>query len=258
VRYRRFVLTIALAAGAATPAWAETANPYEFFDSSGHPNAKSDALTDELKLPRLVEGAPFLFPDRQAFEGKTGCVSAAFLIGADGHTDKFVVIDSRPKGLFDSAVLDSLKFWKFDTQVESGWVMLRIPFKFAPTVASRIGVEVPVCAKPMIKLADNSFPAKPAAEIKPFYPPALAQNGTQGCAVIAFSVVKGQADDYEIVDTVPEGEKAFAQASILALNRYHFADGAAPATRGFVHFTFGLERGNAPGRACKPPAAAAK
>lgn len=224
----------------------------DLFDQNGKPTQYADAFTKEQGLPKLIEGAPYRFPDREGFRRISGCVVVSYLIKPDGGTDKFVVIDSKPKGQFDETVLDSLKFWKFDSKgKELGWVVGGADFYFPPPVGSRLGVSPPVCAQPSVTHS-GSYPSTPTQELTAFFPPAMAAQGEPGCAVVGFSVINGMADEYEVIDTVPEGGKDFVQASLVALNRWKFVEGADPKVRGYIAYTFKL-KGKKAARECKLP-----
>lgn len=227
------------------------------FDEHGHPTQYADTYTEEAHLPRLVEGAPYIVPQHEGVEGKPGCVDVAFLIKADGHTDKFVIVDSKPKGLYDAAVLDSLKFWKFDAKEEVGWVARRVVFRIDVHTGTRVPESPPQCAE--VSTTDaGSYPAKPIHHVTPFFPPAMAQARKQGCAVIGFSIINGVADEYEVIDTEPQGQKDFVQAGLQALNRWTFEPGAKPDARGYVAFNFALAGEKSAPPACRTPASGPK
>jgi len=74
-------------------------------------------------------------PQRAIARGIDGQVTISVLIGVDGRVQSIEVIDSRPPGVFDQAVLTAAKQWTFNPAMYQGApVPLRveypIPFKF--------------------------------------------------------------------------------------------------------------------------------
>ena len=238
---------------AALPAAARNDEPVQsrdMFDQHGQPNAFANQFTDDNHMPRLREGAPFRFPDRMKFEHVPGCVTVEFLITPEGKTDKYVIVDSQPKGAYDEAVVEALKFWVFDTNKLTGWLPMRQGFYFEAEIGSHIGATSKDCAVP--RVAISSSIADAAERVTPYYPPPLAQAVVAGCATIAFTVNKeGLADEFEVVDFAPEIGKPFAQAALQALTRWDKLP--ASSERQYVSYAFSLKGKSPATRECKIP-----
>ncbi|MGH8481665.1 MAG: hypothetical protein ACRES8_04310, partial [Nevskiaceae bacterium] len=69
-----------------------------WFTERGQPEPAAQRWAEAMGLPPLLSGAPFR--DDLAAIGPTtpSCLTIQFLVRPDGLTDKFMILDSRPKG----------------------------------------------------------------------------------------------------------------------------------------------------------------
>jgi TonB family protein len=244
---------LALVAVRAVAAPKGDADTRAMFDKHGRATAFADQFTEQHHWPRLVEGSSFRFTDRQNFDHRPGCVVVQFLITPEGKTDKFVIVDSQPKGMYDETVIEALKFWKFDAKEMHGWLGLREDFGFDAPTGSHLGAWKSDCAE--FRVGASGSLAGDVERVTPYYPPPLAQAGIPGCATVGFSVTKdGLADDFEVIDFAPDNGKAFAQAALQAVSRWQMAPPGKAGERQYARFVFELTRGaKSTARECKVP-----
>ena len=91
--------------------------------------------TFELDTPAraIVKTAP-MYPFRAREQGVEGVVQVKILVREDGTVGEVLIIDSRPKDIFDEAVLATVPNWKFEPGVIQGkkvasWVVTALHFK---------------------------------------------------------------------------------------------------------------------------------
>lgn len=88
-------------------------------------NFKGDLLSGvnvgsvNMEVIPLVRMAP-MYPKKALRMKKEGYVTMIFTINPDGTVRNVKVIDSKPKGLFDSAAVRSIKKWKFKPKLVNG------------------------------------------------------------------------------------------------------------------------------------------
>ncbi len=68
---------------------------------------------------------PPIYPQRALSMGIEGIVTVEFTIGIDGSVKNPVIIKSRPPKIFDDAVLQAIKKWKYDPEMEGGKLVER-------------------------------------------------------------------------------------------------------------------------------------
>lgn len=64
--------------------------------------------------PRAISTPQPPYPREAARTRASGTVVAQFTIGADGRVSEVTVIRARPRGLFEDAVLDTVRTWRFE------------------------------------------------------------------------------------------------------------------------------------------------
>lgn len=85
--------------------------------------------------PAKVVSRPALeYPAEAKRRGIPGTVIVKIRVGANGQAEEIVISESKPKGFFDEAVLNSVRGWRFDPaivkgQVASSWVTHRVRFE---------------------------------------------------------------------------------------------------------------------------------
>jgi len=100
----------------------------DFLNQGGYMNgSKVD------QKPKVVYRADLDFPEEALDAGKSGYVTFGVFIDENGDLKKVDVLDSHPKGLFESAATKSIKKWKFKAAVHKGvnvatWQEQRIVF----------------------------------------------------------------------------------------------------------------------------------
>lgn len=229
-----------------------------WFSERGEPLPAAQRWAARGGLPPFVKGAPILAISNMEVPG---CVTLQFVIRPDGLTDKFVILDSVPKGRFDQIILDSIKFWQFETRAKPTTGISEVNITIPPRTGTRLPRERPrACVVPST-LVQSSLPmGEPVSAPWPFYPAAEVEKRAQGCVTLGFSVrADGLADEYEIVDIKPD--KRFLNASMYTLNEWKFEPrNPAPKERGYVTFGFLIQDAAEPAPQCKlaPEPAAGK
>jgi len=64
--------------------------------------------------PRAISTPQPPYPREAARSRASGSVVAQFTIGADGRVTEVTVIRARPRGLFEDAVIDTVRTWRFE------------------------------------------------------------------------------------------------------------------------------------------------
>lgn len=75
------------------------------------------------------------FPQSARARGISGFVVLQFSISEKGLVSNIVVVDSKPKGIFEASAIESIKKWSFDPAIESGKVI-------TSTIKQRINFEL--------------------------------------------------------------------------------------------------------------------
>jgi|GEM_PF-2733997 len=212
-----------------------------WFDADGTPTPDGQAYMKRFGLPRLISGQEFYFPDHEAIDGQGGCVILQFSIDKDGVTNRFIVLDSRPKGVFDQAVLETVKEWQF-APPEQGLIAMLLPVHFAFTSDSRhprYDRGDSQCVSPKSEVQAMNIRGEVTQAEKPFYPPLMVDQRIQGCVTVSFDIgADGLADNYEMLDGQPGNE--FFKATVQALNKSRFAPREGKQDRSWVVFRYYL------------------
>lgn len=102
---------------------------------SGVGGKKDVVMTDETvdKPPKPVQQAPMQYPPEAKAEGTEGYVVLSILITKSGEVQKVRVLDSEPKGVFDSVAAQAIRKWRFEPARYQGepvkvWARQRIQF----------------------------------------------------------------------------------------------------------------------------------
>jgi protein TonB len=83
--------------------------------------------------PQPVAKIPPVYPYRAREQGTEGVVQVKLLVNPDGTVGQVVILDARPPGLFEEAVMKSVSKWRFEPGVIEGqpvtaWVVTNIRF----------------------------------------------------------------------------------------------------------------------------------
>jgi TonB family protein len=83
--------------------------------------------------PQAVFQVPPPYPFEAREQGVEGAVQVRMLVESDGSVAKVLIIDSRPKGLFEDSVMKSLPQWRFspgkiEGKTVTAWVVTTIHF----------------------------------------------------------------------------------------------------------------------------------
>lgn len=73
----------------------------------------------EGALKKTVNTLP-VYPAQAASRGTEGWVEVEFTVASDGSTRDAVVLDASPEGVFDGAVLDAVRHWRYEPRVVAG------------------------------------------------------------------------------------------------------------------------------------------
>ncbi len=83
--------------------------------------------------PQATFQAPMQYPPRAKAKGVRGYVVLSLLIGVTGEIEQVSIIESFPDGVFDEAVLQGVRQWKFTPAMYQGkavraWARQRVRF----------------------------------------------------------------------------------------------------------------------------------
>jgi TonB family protein len=79
----------------------------------------TQAVLPEGALKKTVNALP-AYPVRAASRGTEGWVEVEFTVASDGSTRDAVVLDASPKGVFDDAVLNAVRHWRYEPRIVAG------------------------------------------------------------------------------------------------------------------------------------------
>jgi protein TonB len=85
------------------------------------------------QAPQPVVRVPPVYPYKAREQGIEGVVQIKLLVNSDGTVGQIYILDARPKGIFDDAVLKSVPQWKFNPgkiagETVTAWVVTDIRF----------------------------------------------------------------------------------------------------------------------------------
>jgi len=86
------------------------------------------------QAPRPISKTPPMYPLKARQDGVEGVVQVKILVREDGTVGEVLVVDSRPRDVFDDAVLAAVPRWRFEPGVIGGkkvtsWVVTALHFK---------------------------------------------------------------------------------------------------------------------------------
>ncbi len=202
--------------------------------------APASAVAADTVLPAVpTDRPPPAYPDSAG--DAEGAVKLSFKIGADGHVHDAAVLDSSPKGVFDSAALDGISHWVYRPRTVNG----RPVEQPDNAVLLRFKPDAPV--------PDRTLLYAPA----PYYPEAAYLAKAEGKVVVEFDVTAdGNTTNIKSVAATTPG--LFDQAAMGMLNAARFealADPDSPPTHlsRSVEFTMANARLRGHPEHIKPP-----
>lgn len=85
------------------------------------------------QAPQPIVRVPPVYPYKAREQGIEGAVQVKLLVNADGTVGQIFILDARPAGLFEDAVMKSVPQWKFNPGTIEGeavtaWVVTTIRF----------------------------------------------------------------------------------------------------------------------------------
>jgi protein TonB len=83
--------------------------------------------------PQAIAKIPPVYPYKARERGTEGVVQVKLLVNADGTVGQVIILDARPKGLFEESVMKAVPKWRFnpgviDGQPVTAWVVTNIRF----------------------------------------------------------------------------------------------------------------------------------
>jgi protein TonB len=86
------------------------------------------------RAPVVTSRVPPTYPYRARRRGIEGAVTVRFLVDRRGEVQGLTIVDSRPPGVFDQAVRDTVTRWRFRPGLKDGeavetWVQTTIRFR---------------------------------------------------------------------------------------------------------------------------------
>ena len=84
--------------------------------------------------PQPIVKIPPSYPYRAREQGIEGVVQIKFLVRADGSVGQVLIVDARPKNVFEQEVLKAVPQWKFspgkvEGEAVTAWVVTAVQFK---------------------------------------------------------------------------------------------------------------------------------
>jgi protein TonB len=100
-------------------------------------SARKDLVFQQYELdqaPRAVVKMPPVYPYKAREQGVEGVVEVKILVRDDGSVGDIQIMDSRPKDVFDDAVINAIEKWRFEAGTIGGkkvtsWVVTSLHFK---------------------------------------------------------------------------------------------------------------------------------
>lgn len=100
-------------------------------------SVKKDLVFQQYELdqaPRAVVKMPPVYPYKAREQGIEGVVEVKILVRDDGSVGDIQIMDSRPKDVFDDAVINAIEKWRFEAGTIGGkkvtsWVVTSLHFK---------------------------------------------------------------------------------------------------------------------------------
>ena len=163
----------------------------------------------------IIKVAP-IYPDQAVQEKIEGHVLLEFVVTETGGVRDAVVVDSKPRGVFDQAALDAVGKFKYKPKIVDGepvsisGVRNRFSFEFADESAANSTSQTVVQDEmlPIIKVA-------------PIYPEDAVRKGIEGHVLLEFVVTEsGAVRDPVVVEAEPPG--AFDQAALDAVGKFKY------------------------------------
>lgn len=107
------------------------------FGGAGAGDAAEEFVFEAYELdqpPQVVMRVPPVYPYRARERGTEGAVQIKMLINTDGTVGEVLILEARPKGVFEEAVLKAVPQWKFrpgkiDGEPVTAWVVTTVRFE---------------------------------------------------------------------------------------------------------------------------------
>lgn len=77
-------------------------------------------LDDVDTAPSLAHRIQPLYPPRARQRGITGRVHVTFVVNPEGHTQDILIVNAKPKGVFDRSVIRAVSSWRFRPGLAGG------------------------------------------------------------------------------------------------------------------------------------------
>lgn len=86
------------------------------------------------QAPRTLVRIPPVYPFRARNMGIEGAVRVRFLVGIDGKAGQITILEADPPGIFEDAVIQAVKSWRFEATVRDGrkvsaWIVAPLRFQ---------------------------------------------------------------------------------------------------------------------------------
>jgi protein TonB len=103
----------------------------------GATNVQSEFVFEAYELdqpPEVLVRVPPVYPYKAREQGIEGAVQVKILVNSDGTVSQVLVMDARPKNMFEDAVRKSVPQWKFkpgkvEGEAVTAWVVTTIRFE---------------------------------------------------------------------------------------------------------------------------------
>jgi len=176
------------------------------------------------KVP--IEAPQPEYPSLARRGGVEGCVTIAFDVTPGGHTDNFQVLDSRPKGVFDHAMLLALKDWRYPPREKPVRLVNKTQFALGDAYEGPACLDKSEVPEEMLRPGESPPEDGKPTEVRnafPDYPKRAVKRGIeQGCVTVALDVLKdGTTANIRVLDSEPAG--VFDRAVVDAAKDLKFA-----------------------------------
>lgn len=182
---------------------------------------------------------PPAYPAAQKDKGIDGCVVVSFVVDAEGRPDKVAVVDSQPRGAFDSATLKAFKRWRFQQPPRPGRYAQVVNYRLQGRPAVNTCVPLPGYAA----LNPGAEPATRELRILQKVMPSYERGGEAadgGCITVRFQIrYDGFVGEVTVLEARPE---ALAEPTIAALKQWQFQSFPPPDLYAVQTFNFAPEQ----------------
>lgn len=187
----------------------------------------------------VTKQVPPTYPVAQKDKRVDGCVVVSFVIDAEGRPGAIQVVDSQPKGVFDSATLKAFRQWRFQQPPRPGRYAQAINYRLEGQPAVNTCVPLPGYAALNPGAAPATRELRILQKVMPVY--ARGSEATDGgCVTVRFQIrYDGFVGEVTVLEARPE---SLAEPTIAALKQWQFQSFPPPDLYAVQTFNFAPEQ----------------